>query len=286
MSSDPALTLSALRRGGGDPTHRVVDGVVWRTALTPAGPASVAIDATGAARAWGDGRGWALAAVADWCGRRDDASGFAPAHPVLRAAWRRHRGLRVPRTGLVLEALVPAVLEQLVTGMEARRSWRELLTRFGRPAPGPAPAGMRVFPPPAVWRRLPSWEWHRAGVDGRRARTIAGAAAVAPAVEALSALAPAEAARRLQALPGVGAWTAAEVAQRAWGDADAVSVGDLHLPTTVGWALAGRPFDDAGMLAALEPYRPHRYRVTRLLELSGRAPRFAPRYAPKDYRRY
>jgi 3-methyladenine DNA glycosylase/8-oxoguanine DNA glycosylase len=87
-------------------------------------------------------------------------------------------------------------------------------------------------------------------------------------------------------VPGVGAWTVAEVRQRAHGDADAVSVGDFHIPKLVGWCLAGRPVDDAGMLELLEPYAGHRYRAVRLLELSGtQYPRFAPRYAPRDFRR-
>src|SRR5664280_3722315 len=99
-------------------------------------------------------------------------------------------------------------------------------------------------------------------------------------------LAPAAAQRRLRAVPGVGAWTAAEVAQRAFGDADAVSVGDFHLPGLVGWALAGRVVDDAGMLVLLAPYRPHRYRLVRLIELSGvRVPRRGPRLPVRDYRR-
>ncbi|MGZ4512472.1 MAG: DNA-3-methyladenine glycosylase 2 family protein, partial [Mycobacterium sp.] len=75
----------------------------------------------------------------------------------------------------------------------------------------------------------------------------------------------------LQSLPGVGMWTAAETAQRAFGDADAVSVGDYHIPKMIGWTLVGRPVDDAGMLELLEPMRPHRHRVVRLLEASGLA---------------
>jgi 3-methyladenine DNA glycosylase/8-oxoguanine DNA glycosylase len=89
----------------------------------------------------------------------------------------------------------------------------------------------------------------------------------------------------LRAVPGIGPWTAAEIAQRALGDADAVSVGDLHLPRLVGWALAGRPFDDDAMLAELAPYTPHRHRAVRLVELSGVGmPHFAPRYQVRDFR--
>jgi 3-methyladenine DNA glycosylase/8-oxoguanine DNA glycosylase len=73
--------------------------------------------------------------------------------------------------------------------------------------------------------------------------------------------------------------------QRASGDPDAVSVGDYNLPKAVGWALAGRIVDDAGMLGLLAPYAGHRYRVTRLVELSGiRPPRRGPRLPVRDYR--
>ena len=88
-----------------------------------------------------------------------------------------------------------------------------------------------------------------------------------------------EARRRLTAIPGVGPWSAAEVALVALGDADAVSLGDFHLPHQVCWALAGVPRgDDDTMLELLEPYRGHRGRVLRLLFEGGvAAPRFGSR---------
>jgi len=239
------------------------------------------------AAAWGPGASWLLDTLPSLLGGADDPAGFAPAHPLLRDLSRRHGGLRVGRSGRVLEALVPAVLEQKVVSLEAHRAWRRLLLTFGDPAPGPAPAGMRVFPPPQTWLRIPSWEWHLAGVEAVRARTIAAAARVAGRMEEAMAMPPAEADRRLQAVPGIGPWTSAEIRQRACGDADAVSVGDYHLPAVVGWALAGRVTDDAGMLDLLAPYAGHRHRVTRLVELSGmRPPRRGPRLAPRDYRAF
>jgi 3-methyladenine DNA glycosylase/8-oxoguanine DNA glycosylase len=144
---------------------------------------------------------------------------------------------------------------------------------------------MRVFPPPRVWARIPSWDWHRAGVEGVRARTIITAAEVAARLEETGGLGSADADRRLRALPGIGPWTSAEIRQRAVGDPDAVSVGDYNLPKAVGWTLAGRITDDAGMLELLAPYAGHRYRVTRLVELSGiRPPRRGPRLPVRDYR--
>ena len=287
---DVRLTLSPLSRGRGDPTHHVAgDGAVWRTTRTPDGAATYRLEQRGlhevGCAAWGPGAERVVAGLADLLGGRDAAEGFEPGHPLLAQTSRTHPGLRVPRTGRVMEALVPAVLEQKVTGKEARAAFRTLVGRLGEPAPGPVPVPMRVPPPAEVWRRVPSWEWHRAGVDPKRARTVCEAARVAGRLEEAVGMTPADAARRLSAVPGIGVWTVAEIAQRALGDSDALSVGDYHLSQFVGWALVGRPVDDAGMVALLERWRPHRYRVVRLLECSGAAkPRFAPRLAVQDHR--
>ena len=290
------LTLSVLRHGGGDPAYRVdAAGAVWRTSLTPEGPGTLRVTSRSGVpdrtlvtgQAWGPGAGWLLGTLPAQLGAHDDLSGFRARHPVVGELMLRHPGLRVGRTDRVFEALVPAVLEQKVVGREAHRAWRLLLRTFGEPAPGPAPDGMRVFPPPRVWARIPSWDWHRVGVEGVRARTIIGAADVAARLEQVLELGPDEADRRLRSLPGIGLWTSAEIRQRAAGDPDAVSIGDYHLPRAVGWTLAGRITDDAGMLELLAPYAGHRYRVTRLIELGGsEPPRRGPRMPVRDYRAF
>jgi 3-methyladenine DNA glycosylase/8-oxoguanine DNA glycosylase len=206
-------------------------------------------------------------------------------HPLLTRAHRMHPGVRIPRTRLVWESLVPAVLEQKVTGKEAVAAFATLVRRYGGPAPGPCPTFLRVPPPPEVWLRIPSWEWHKAGVDPRRMRTVMSAARVASRLEESVGMTREDAVRRLTAVPGVGEWTAAEVALRALGDTDALSVGDYHLSGQVGWALLGRPLDDAGMVEVLEPYRPHRALVVRLIDLAGSGkPRFGPRLTIQDHR--
>jgi 3-methyladenine DNA glycosylase/8-oxoguanine DNA glycosylase len=288
---DLRLTLSPHYRGPGDPAYRIDEaGTVWRTSLTPDGPGTIRI-VPGAgpvtAQAWGPGADWLLDGLPALLGAGDDPSGFDPAaHPVLRDAARRHPGFRIGRTGRLLEALVPAILEQKVVTLEAHRAWRTLLAQYGTPPPGPAPRGMRVFPPPSTWRSIPTWDWHKAGVEGVRAQTIIRACTVASSLERL--LDSGGASRKLRTIPGIGVWTAAETLQRAAGDPDAVSVGDYHIPRTVGWALAGRDrTDDAQMLELLRPYQGHRYRVTRLIELSGlHPPRRGPRMSVRDYRRF
>ena len=225
------------------------------------------------AQAWGPGAQWLLDALPGALGLYDDVSGFeslvADAHPVIRDAARLNPGLRIGRSGRLMEALVPAILEQKVVVLEAHRAWRILLAKYGTPPPGPAPRGMRVFPSPGTWRRIPSWDWHRAGVEGVRAETIIRASSVADSLERLLTLNHEEADRKLRTIPGIGVWTSAEARQRAAGDPDAVSVGDYHLKNIVGWALAGRRrSSDEEMLALLEPFKGHRHRATRLIGLS------------------
>ncbi len=273
----PGHTLAPHRRGPGDPCFQIVDGVIWRTSLQRSGPVTARISRTAVdtvhCRAWGGGAEEFAGNLPALLGADDDASDFRPEHPIIARALSRVPHLRLGRTGRVLEAIIPAVLEQRVQGVEAYRSWRLLVTAFGAPAPGPAPPGMRVPPSAGTWRTIPSWEFHRANVDPGRARTLVGCAERADALERQTDR------NAFMSLPGVGVWTAAETAQRALGDADALSVGDYHLASMIGWTLLGRPIDDPAMEELLQPMRPHRYRVVRLLEVSRLAqlPRRGPR---------
>ena len=290
-----AATLRPLGRGAGDPTERwdAASGQsVWRTLRTPLGPATLHLrsraDGSIEANAWGSGAEWAVDGVPELLGAGDDWSDLdVSANPFLRESYRRMRGVRLTRTRLVFEAIVPAILEQKVTSVEARRSWRQLVAQYGEPAPGPAPAGLTVCPAPERWRLIPSWEWHRAGVDPKRSRTVLAAASVASGLERTLVLGRGgvDVSSGLRTVPGVGVWTAAETTQRSHGDPDSVSVGDYHVHDFVGWALIGKPVDDDGMLELLEPWRGHRQRVMRILEASGfRKPRFGPRITIQDHR--
>jgi 3-methyladenine DNA glycosylase/8-oxoguanine DNA glycosylase len=291
---DPHRTLLPLRRGTGDPTLRIDGTGIWRTSLTPAGPATLrlTVESRGSigAKAWGGGADWAIAQVPELLGADDDWSGLdSSSHPLLDRTRRAVPGLRIPRTALVFESLVPAVLEQRVVGADARQSWRQLVAKYGSPAPGPAPAGMLVSPAALEWGRIPSWEWHLAGVDPGRAATIGAAVRVAAGLQRTidAGRGGPAVTSALRTVPGVGVWTAAEIVQRAHGDPDTVSVGDYHLAALVGWALIGRPVDDDGMLELLEPWRGHRHRVVRLIESSGFSkPRFGPRASRVDHRRH
>lgn len=282
---DLGLTLGPLCRGPADPTMRVDGARVVRATRTSAGPATLALEVRGTtlqADAWGPGAQAALAAVPALVGLDDDPGRLQSAHQVIQELIRRTAGLRIGRTGAVLEALLPAILEQKVTGREAFSALRGLVRAHGEPAPGPF--GLWLQPSASTLARLPYYAFHPLGVERRRADTIRYAASRAARLEEIVGL-PIDGARaRLRALPGIGPWTAAEVTMRALGDADAVSVGDFHLPNLVAFALAGEPRgDDARMLELLEPYRGQRARVIRLLEASGiRSPRYGPRLAPRS----
>lgn len=283
-----AATLAPLRLGRGDRTVHVAGDDVWRATRTPDGPATGRYrtcpgEGRVVVEAWGPGAPWLLEHAGDLLGLDDDAASFAAvagAHPVVARLARRRPGVRMPRSGAVYEALLPAVLAQKVTGYEAKQAWRWLVGRWGEPAPGPL-AGLLLPPAPAVLAAVPYHALHPLGVERRRAEVLR---AVARAADALDRAATR---RRMEAIPGIGPWTSAEVARVALGDADAVSVGDYHLPSTVTWALAGEPRgDDVRMLELLAPFAGHRGRVCRLLELDGRfAPRRGPRLAPGTWLR-
>ncbi|MGW1430555.1 DNA-3-methyladenine glycosylase family protein [Streptomyces sp. NPDC002431] len=286
---DLRLVLGPLRRGPADPTYRMTgDGTFWRASRTPEGPGTLRVADRGGrieAAAWGPGGPWLLDRLPTLLGADDDPDAFRPRHRLLALTHHHRPGLRLLRTGLVMESLIPSILEQKVTTDEAYRAWRHLVRTHGTPAPGPtghAPftaLGLHVMPDARTWSLIPSWEWHRAGVDAKRSGTILRAVRVARRLEEAAAMDLPAAAARLELVPGIGPWTSAETLQRSNGAPDAVTVGDIHLPGIVGHALADRrDADDAEMLALLAPYEGQRHRATRLVLLSGRIP---PRRAPR-----
>ena len=286
-SLDLARTLAVLSHGPADRTFRVANAHAWYATRTPDGPATVAlVHAAGELRAeaWGPGGAAALDRVPMLVGL-DRPHGAIPdgPYPLVRRLARRAPGIRVPRTAAVLDSLVPAILEQKVTGREAHRAWSALIRVHGEPAPGPESFGLRLAPRTEVLAALPYYDYHPLGVEQRRAELIRRLASRAAWFEAIVDL-PLEAAyARLTAIPGIGPWTAAEVGVRALGDEDAVSVGDFHLKHVVSFALAGEPRGtDERMLELLEPYCGVRARVVRLIELSGiTPPRYGPRLSPR-----
>jgi 3-methyladenine DNA glycosylase/8-oxoguanine DNA glycosylase len=298
---DLAATLGFIRRGGGDPTIQLPLGPgawreLWRTQRTPEGTATLRLTVDGrqlTAQAWGAGAQWSVARVPGLIGESDDWSELDallsgrddPASNALARVRRRVRGLRLTSTGLVLEAAVAAVLEQKVTGVEARRAWRTLVGQHGERAPGPAPEGLLVVPNGGGWRSIPDHDWHRAGVGPQRMATIRRVAAVESSIDRLSTGPVGAIERALRSIPGVGEWTVAEVLQRSHGHPDLVSVGDAHLPHVIGSWFTGDRTDDVGMLELLAPWTGHRQRVVRIITSLGiEAPRFGAKATIEDHR--
>jgi len=294
-------TLRPLWRGPADPTMRLAARSVARAAHTPDGAGALVIDfdvddggARAVVRGWGPGAGWLVAGAAAFLGLDDDQTGFDPTlHEVVGKIARARRGLRLGRTALVFDALLPAILEQKITGTEAFRAYRRLIMTYGTRVAGPT----GLVAPPSAERiaSLPSWTWPELGVEPRRGSLLRRIAAEMPRLERFGTAvrdpgAGGRGARdlesRLRAFAGIGPWTAAEVTLRALGDPDAVSVGDAHLSDLVGWNLAGEPrATDERMLELLLPWVGHRARVMRLLETGGTGPpRYGPRMAPRDLR--
>lgn len=281
---DPAATLGELRHGHGDPTIRFERGVVWRASRTADGPATTRIARAREGwrvSAWGPGATAALVGVPRLLGAEDDPSALVLPAGRLRDLAAASPGFRFGRTDAVWPSLVPTICCQKVTSAQAHRAYFGILRRWGEDAPGPA--GLRLAPRPEVVAALPYYELHPVGLEQRRAITLIRAAERAAWLEEAVDMTPPAARARLRATPGVGAWSAAEVARQAFGDPDAVSVGDFHIPNTVCWALAGEPRgDDTRMLELLEPYRGQRARVVRLIERAGiKAPRFGPKLTPQ-----
>jgi 3-methyladenine DNA glycosylase/8-oxoguanine DNA glycosylase len=282
--------LGPLSRGSGSPSLIREDrGVTWLAANTAGGPGTLALRRLGSgeveAEAWGAGADRLLDGVPALLGANDDDTDFTAHHDVVAQARRQMPGLRLGSTGRVWDVLMLAILEQKVAGIEALRSWRDLCRWYGEPAPGPGPARLRVPPTPAAIRSIVDWKWHRAGVDLTRRTTLIRAARVAHQLERAVDLGGVDGRALLRKIPGIGVWTAAEVAQRAWGDPDAVSFGDYNIPSMVGQALTGGRLDDEGMFEVLAPYAPQRQRAVRYLAAAGfTRPRFGPRIELRDYR--
>lgn len=278
---DLRATLRSLQMSGADPALQLRGQEAAWAIRSPEGPVSLHIRATPGivtAAGWGPGTGWALDRLDDFVGLNDDAESFAPTDPRVREWQRRNPGLRLPKIHQVVRMLIPIVLEQLVSGAEARRAFRHIERRVAEDAPGPL--GLRLPPDPAKLAAMPVETYLACTALGKQARTIKRLCAVAPRLEEATHMGFVEAARRLQALRGLGPWSAGSAMLRGMGFADAIILGDYHFPHVVGNALAGEPeADDRRMVELLKPFKGHRGRVMRLITASagGYGPRKAPR---------
>lgn len=283
---DIRLTLAPLRHGAGDPTVKLDANEFARATRTVEGPATLHLQISGercTARAWGPGAEWCLDKLEDLLGFQDDCASFDCTEEFVRYQFRKSPGFRFCSCYSVFELLVPTILEQKVTGIEARRSFQALVQRYGEPAPGPL--GLKLQPSPEALAAMPYADFHPLGIERKRALTIKRAAERVGRLEKLREVHGDQAQRLMMTIPGIGPWTSAIVAQSAWGDPDAVIVGDFHFPNMVTWILAREPRGtDERMLELLDPFQGHRGRVVRLMQHSGvRAPMYGPRHRLRDF---
>ena len=280
MPTRVTYDVTALRNGRNDPTTRIVGNRIERATITPDGPGTIAIivdDEVRVESAHGPGADWFVAHAAHLAARHEEPEAISPLHDAVRKAQREIGVLHLPRSNTPWHEVLPAILGQRITGMQAYAQWAALCRTFGERAPGP----FDLYLPPAPDRlaHVTSWEFHRLGIERQRARTLLVAARHHRHIERTIELSGQDARTTLMQLPGIGVWTAAVTTGVSHGDRDALPVGDFHVKNTVAWALTGRARGtDEEMIVTLEPYRPHRWVVVRMLERCGFA---APKFAPK-----
>lgn len=260
----------------------------WKAARTESGPGSLRISRDGdqvVGAAWGPGAAWLLERLDKFVGAEDDPSAFHPVGSLVAELHHRRPGIRFGRTDLVFDALIVAICAQKVTGREAANAIKGLRREFSDPAPGPN-SRLRLPPDPSRMAAAPYYDFHELHLEKRRADLLRAVASIAGQIDQLAKATPDRAAHRLRSIPGIGLWTVAETLSVSHGDPDQVPVGDFHIKHMVAHHLTGRDRGtDEEMLELLEPYRPHRGRVIRLLHTLGHAPKFGPRTTPRDITR-
>lgn len=263
---------------------RVTDIELWRATYTPAGPASMCIrnwqTASPCIETHGPGAAWLESRAHDLLGTSDTVPDLVPRHAAVSDAQKRYGTLLLGSSHVVYHELLPAVIGQRITGLEAHRQWRALVQTHGLPAPGPT-AGLMTPPPPETLASMPYARLHPLGIERKRADALRQVGRHFDWLSRLTdePLTPHDKTERLQVIPGVGVWTSAVAGGLAFGDPDALLIGDFHVKNTVAHALTGRiRGTDEEMVATLAPYAGQRHRVVRWLQLAGaRAPARGPR---------
>lgn len=277
-------TLLAYRQGISDPTTRLENGIFWRATITPTGPATLRLSSldtnTPVLETYGDGAQWLRERALDMCGARDLIPAITAHHDAVAKAQRIYGSLRLGSSHAAYHELLPAVLGQRVTAIEAHREWKTIVLAHGTPAPGPC-EGLVAPPMPDVLASLPYTTFHTYGVERKRADTLRAVAKHADFLFRLTNTTnnPHALTEQLQFIPGVGVWTAAVAGGLAFGDPDALQIGDFHVKNTVAYALTGEiRGTDEEMIRTLSPYEGQRHRVVQWLQMSGaRAPARGPR---------
>ena len=155
---------------------------------------------------------------------------------VLHASFPHGDGMRVPGTVDGFELAVRAVLGQQITVAAARTLGTRLVQAFGEPMATPLEGLDRLFPTPAAIAGASGDALGQLGIVRQRqtallalAREVqAGRLALHAGADVPSTIAA------LQALPGIGDWTAQYIAMRALRWPDAFPAGDVALQKALG----------------------------------------------------
>ena len=275
-------TVRFLRMGGGDPTAKASAGQYRYATWIDDEAATVHVVVESGrwrARSWGPAAKRALELLPERLGLDRPLSSAPPDHPALARLSKRHPGLHIAASHSLAEALVPTICQQKVTWADATQSWRALVQRWGAPAPGPL--GLWLPPSLSDLAQQTTASLRQAGLPQQRAHAIIEVARRRRRVDAL--LKRPDLRRRLSSIPGLGPWTIESTLGLWMGDDDAIPPGDVHLPNTVAWALAGEArASDARMFELLRPWSGRRFHVMRLLYAEGvMAPRYGPKMSPR-----
>jgi len=271
-------SLRIQRFGRGDPTSlvertgmqeryakcsRTAAGPVTLVAWTSADPEPVNVEVA----LYGEGAKALVPRLRDVLGL-DDAADFVTTHPRLAHLRLALRSMRLTHALSLPELHAILVLQQRITFVEAARSWRQMVEVGGQAAPGPLP--LLVPPCPEDWLALRQPGARALGIDAHRWRALQHAARAANEV-ASRAHDRAALEDFVMRLPGTGHWTTGLLRGLGTGDADAIVLGDVHLPHDISALFTDVPMgSDEKMVALLEPFRPHRFRLVRALMGSGR----------------
>ena len=173
---------------------------------------------------------------------------------TLQTSFPSANGLRVPGTPDGFELAVRTVLGQQITVAAARTIGSRLVEAFGEPIETPRAGLNRLFPTPAALVDASSDALGRLGIVRQRQgalqalarEVVAGRLVLHPGADLLPTLAA------LQALPGIGDWTAQCIAMRALRWPDAWPAGDIALQKALGVGSARAAIEAS---AAWRPWR-------------------------------
>jgi len=172
---------------------------------------------------------------------------------------RKQPGLRLPGAWDRFETSVRIIVGQQVSVAGASTVTGRLVKRFGKPVNVPLPGELRYLFPSAA--ALAGVGEHNLAMPRARARTIArfSTAVAAGEIDLTRVASLDETLATLEALPGIGPWTANLIAGRVMGHPDAFPASDLGIRSAV-TRLQGRkkPISVAEVEQLAERWRPYR----------------------------